>query len=191
MRPILWLGALAAIGTFLFADDAIAIVYGKQHFAPSGIILKVYAPGFLLLFMNMLFSNALFALARARAFSVVKMVNVVAGIALELVLIPYFQQHMGNGGIGVVAAFVASEFIVFAGAIFLLRREGIGLDISADIARAIGSAALTLLLFWFIPPLPLLIGIPVCVIVFLLCSVGLGLVQRTDVQLFRALLRNE
>src|SRR5450631_724696 len=28
LRPILWLGALAAIGTFLFADDAIAIVYG-------------------------------------------------------------------------------------------------------------------------------------------------------------------
>src|SRR5882724_458110 len=27
LRPILWLGALAAIGTFLFANDAIAIVY--------------------------------------------------------------------------------------------------------------------------------------------------------------------
>jgi O-antigen/teichoic acid export membrane protein len=191
LRPILWLGTLAAIGTFLFADDAIAIVYGQQHFGPSGIILKVYAPGFFLLFINILFSNALFALDQAKAFTVVKVASVVVSTALELALIPIFQQRTGNGGIGVVAAFVASEFVVLGGVIFLLRRANLGLDISLDIARALGSAALTLLLFWWLPPLPFLIGVPVCVIAFLLCSVGLGLVRRTDVQLFRALLRKE
>jgi O-antigen/teichoic acid export membrane protein len=191
LRLNLWLGALAAIGTILFADDAIAFVYGRQYFAPSAIILKVYAPGFFLLFMNVSFANALFALARARAFSMVKMANVVVCTALDLVLIPIFQQHTGNGGIGVVAAFVASEFVVFGGAIFLLRREGLGLHISVDIARALGSAALTLLLFWLLPPLPFLIGVPLCVLVFLLCSVGLGLVRSADVELFRALLRKE
>jgi PST family polysaccharide transporter len=191
LRPILWLGALAAIGTFLFADDAIAIVYGQRQFAPSGIILKVYAPGFLLLFMNVLFVYALVALGRAKAAAVVKMANLVVCVALELVLIPIFQRHAGNGGIGVVAAFVASEFVVLGGAIFLLRQEGFGLDISVDIARALGSAALTLLLFWLIPPLPFLIGVPVCVIAFSLCSIGLGLVRRSDVELFRAMLRKE
>ena len=59
LRPLLWLGALGAIGTYLFADDAIAIVYGRQHFGPSGIILKVYAPAFFLLFVNVLLANAL------------------------------------------------------------------------------------------------------------------------------------
>ena len=113
LRPILWLGALAAIGTFLFADDAIAIVYGQQHFGPSGIILKVYAPGFFLLFMNVLFGYSLVALERAKAFSVLKVVSVAVSTGLELVLIPIFQQRMGNGGVGVVAAFVASEFVVF------------------------------------------------------------------------------
>ncbi len=191
LRPVLWLGALASTGTILFADDAIAIVYGQRHFAPSAIILKVYAPGFLLLFINMLFGNALFALARARAFSVVKIASVVVCTALELVLIPVFQQHSGNGGIGVVAAFAASEFVVFVGAIFLLRREGLGLDIFVDMARALGSGALTLLLFWWMPPLPFVIGAPVCIIAFLLCSAGLGLVQRSDVKFFLALLRKE
>ena len=108
-RPILWFGALAAIGTFLFADDAIAIVYGQQQFGPSGIILKVYAPGYLLLFTNILLGNVFFALGRAKAFSVVKVASVVVSTALELVLIPLFQERAGNGGIGVVAAFVASE----------------------------------------------------------------------------------
>ena len=190
-RPVLWFGALAVIGTILFADDAIAIVYGQQQFGPSGIILKVYAPGYLLLFTNILLGNAFFALGWAKAFSVVKVASVVVSTALELVLIPLFQQRTGNGGIGVVAAFVASEFVVLVGGIFLLRRASLGLDILVDMARALGSAALTLLLFWWLPPLPFLVGVPVCVIVFSLCSVGLGLIRRADVQLFRALLRKE
>ena len=191
LRPILWLGALAAIGTFLFADDAIAIVYGQRHFGPSGMILKVYAPGFFLLFIDVLLGYSLFALGRVTAFSVVKAASLVVSTALELVLIPIFEQRTGNGGIGVVAAFVASEIVVFGGAIFLLGRGTLGLDVAVDMARALGSAALTLLLFWWIPPLPFLIGVPVCVIAFLLCSVGLGLVRRADIQLFRALLRKE
>jgi O-antigen/teichoic acid export membrane protein len=191
LRPILWLGALAATGTFLFADDAIAIVYGQRHFGPSGMILKVYAPGFFLLFVDVLLGCALFALGRATAFSVAKAASLVVSTALELVLIPIFERRMGNGGIGVVAAFVTSEIVVFGGAILLLGRGTLGLDVAVDMARALGSATLTLLLFWWIPPLPFLIGVPVCVIAFLLCSIGLGLVRRADVQLFRALLRKE
>jgi O-antigen/teichoic acid export membrane protein len=191
LRPILWLGALAAIGTYLFADDAIAIVYGRQHFGPSGIIVKVYAPGFLLLFVNTLLGYALFALQRAKAFSVVKMGSLVFSTVLELVLIPIFQQRMGNGGIGVVAAFVAGEFVVFGGALFLLRQQRAAPAIAVDMARALGSAALTFLVFWWMPPLPFLVGAPLCVIVFLLCSVAVGLARNSDVQLFRALLRKE
>ena len=191
LRPILWLGALAAIGTFLFADDAIAFVYGQQHFGPSGMILKVYAPGFFLLFIDVLLGYALLSLERATALSVAKVLSLVVSTALELVLIPIFQKRLGNGGVGVVAAFVASEFVVFGGALFLLPRGSLGLDVVVDMARALGSAALTLLLFWWMPHLPFLVGVPVCILAFLLCSIALGLVRRADVQLFRALVRKE
>jgi O-antigen/teichoic acid export membrane protein len=188
LRPLQWLGALAAIGTFLFADDAIAVVYGQKHFGPSGMILKVYAPAFFLLFINVPLGYALSALDRAMALSVLKVASVALGTVLELVLIPIFQQHSGNGGMGVAAAFVASEVVVLGGAIFLLR-ECLALDFAADVARALASASVTLLLFWWMPPLPLLVSLPLCVIVYLLCSVGLGLVRRADVELLRALLR--
>jgi len=52
-----------------------------------------------------------------------------------------------------------------------------------------GSAALTALLFRFLPPLPFYVGLPACVLAFSLCSVALGLVRRDDVRLLRALLR--
>src|ERR1700688_2979609 len=191
LRPILWLGALAAIGTFLFADDAIAIVYGRRDFGPSAMILKVYAPGFFLLFIDVLLGNSLFALGRVTGFTVAKAASLVVSTVLELVLIPIFEQRTGNGGIGVVAAFVASEIVVFGGAVVLLGRGTLGLDVAVDMGRALGSAALTLLLFWWMPPLPFLVGVPVCVVAFLLCSVGLGLVRRADIDLFRSLLRKE
>ncbi len=189
MRPIVWLGALAAVGTFLFADDAIAIVYGQRHFGPAGIILKVFAPVFVLLFMNVLLSVSLYAIDRAKAYSIIKVSSVVVCTTLALILIPYFQQRAGNGGIGVVTAFVASEVVVFVGAITLLWGKGVGSEIPVDMARAVGSAALTLLLFWWMPPLSFWVGAPICVTAFLLFSVALGLVRRSDVQTFKALLR--
>jgi hypothetical protein len=81
--------------------------------------------------------------------------------------------------------------VVFGGAVLLLGRGIFGLDVAVDMGRALGSAALTLLLFRWLPPLPFLVGVPVCVIAFFLCSVGLGLVRRADVQLFRSLLRKD
>src|SRR6185436_17195735 len=41
LRPMLGLGALGGLGTFLFADDAIALIYGQRGFAPAGIILNI------------------------------------------------------------------------------------------------------------------------------------------------------
>jgi hypothetical protein len=57
------------------------------------------------------------------------------------------------------------------------------------VGRALGSAALTALLFRLLPPLSFYVSLPVCVVAFSLCSVALGLVRRADVQVFRALLR--
>ena len=52
-----------------------------------------------------------------------------------------------------VAAFVASEFVVAVGALYLMR-QSLGLDMAVNMAQAVGSAALTLLFFWRMPPLP-------------------------------------
>jgi O-antigen/teichoic acid export membrane protein len=189
LRPILWLGALAGIGTFLFADDVIAIVYGEEKFGPSGLILKAYAPGLFLLFVDVLLVYVLAALHRATALSLVKIASVVVSTLLALVLIPIFQQRTGNGGVGVVTAFVTSEFVVFGCSVFLLRKEVSGMGFAINTVRAIGSVLLTFLLFWWMPRLPIIVGIPVCLIAFLLCSIALGLVRRADVELLWSLLR--
>jgi O-antigen/teichoic acid export membrane protein len=189
VRPLLWLGALASVGTFLFADDAVTILYGDAKFRPSGIILKAYASGLFLLFIDVLLVYALASINRATALSVVKLVSVLVSTILALVVIPIFQQHTGNGGIGVAVAFVTSEFVVFGSSAFLLRKVHSMLSLAVNIARALGTALCVILLFWWMPHLPAIVAIPVCVVAFLFCSVAFGLARRTDFEALRSLLR--
>src|SRR6185503_11192875 len=111
-RPLLWLGALAGTGTYLFASAAIALIYGARDFAPAAVILQVFAPGLLLLFIDILLGNIIYASGGAARFAIAKIASVVVGTALDLLLIPLFQRRYGNGGIGVVVAFALSEFVV-------------------------------------------------------------------------------
>jgi hypothetical protein len=151
--------------------------------------LKIYGPGLFLVFIDVLFGYALTAMGRATAFSIGKIASVVLSTALDLILIPIFQKSTGNGGMGVVVAFVASEAVVFSGALFLLPRGSFGPAAALDVGRALGSAVLTALLMRALPPLPVYLGLPLCVIAFAFCSVALGLVRRTDARLLWTLLR--
>lgn len=189
LRPMLWLGALAAVGTYLFADMAIGIIYGQKHFGPAGTILKVYGPGLFLIFVDVLFGSALTAMGRATAFSVVKLASVVLSTGLDVILIPYFQLHGGNGGVGAVVAFLVSEVVVFAGAALLLPRGTLGPAVIPDLGRALASAGVTALLFHLLPPLAIYVAVPACIAVFTLCSAALRLIRRTDLQLLQVLLR--
>ena len=191
LRPFLWLGALAATGTLLFAEDAIALVYGLAQFAPSAMVLKFYAPVLFLLFINVLFGYILVARGRVAQSTMLQLVSVVIATTLELILIPYFQESMRNGGLGVAVAFITSELVVLAGGLYLLRQDGIRLKTSIDMGRALAVAGMTIFVFWWLPPLPLLVRLPLCVGLFAIGSFGLGLVRRDDLDFFIALLRKE
>jgi len=167
----------------------ISLVYGNRHFTGAGIVLKVFGPGILFLFIDVTFGNALTAMGRASAFSLVKVASIVVSTALDLVLIPWFQRSHGNGGIGAVVAFILSELVVFAGALFLMPRGSVGTGVLADMGRALASIAATALLFRALPPLPILAGIPVCIAFFTICSLGAKLLHRGDLDVIRAALR--
>jgi len=188
-RPMLWLGALGGTGTFLFGSTAIALIYGERGFGPAASILQVFAPGLFLLFVDILLGNIIYAAGGGTGFAAAKVVSVVVGTALDFVLIPLFQQRYGNGGIGVMVAFALSEFVVFAGAMLVLRRGTLDPATAADVVRALGASAATVALFRVLPPLPPWVGIPLCVIAFAAVSLALGLVAVRDLAVLRALVR--
>jgi len=189
LRPLLGVGALAAVGTYLFADLAIAIIYGKRSFAPASAILQVFSPSLFLVCIDVLFASAVMAVGRPKALAAAKALNVVVCTGLALLLIPWFQERHGNGAIGLVLAFGASEVIMFAAAVALMPRATLDIGFVADIGRSIAAAGLTLLLFRLLPPLPPIVGVPVCIVAFALAAVAMGLVRREEVRVVVAMLR--
>jgi O-antigen/teichoic acid export membrane protein len=190
-RPLLWLGGLAATGTYLFAGAVIGLIYGSRGFGPAATILEVFAPGLFLLFIDILLGNILYASGRGTGFAVAKVVSVLVGTALDIVLIPLFQEHLGNGGIGVLVAFALSEFVVFTGAMIALPRGTLDPATGLDVARALGTAGLTILVLRLIPAVPPWVGVPLCVALFGGASIALGLIGRRDLSVLQTLLRRQ
>jgi O-antigen/teichoic acid export membrane protein len=190
-RPMVWVAGLGAVGTWLFADVAINLVYGRAGFAPAGAILSVFGLGLFLIFVDMLLSTAFIALGRTASFSMLKLATVVLATALELVLIPYFQRQSGNGGLGVVTAFVGCEPIILVGMLVLIPRGMLGRSFVLDGARAIGSAVLTGALLRLVPTLTPWVSIPACIAVYTATTLVVGLLRTEDLRGLRRLFAQE
>jgi len=105
---------------------------------------------------------------------------------LDLVLIPWFQLHHHNGGIGVVVSFALSEFVVFAGALLTLPRGTLSAKYALDGGKTLLATAGTILLMTLLHGLPFVIGIPVAVAAFALIAYALRLLVRSDLALLGA-----
>jgi O-antigen/teichoic acid export membrane protein len=188
LRPLVGLAALGAAGTYLFADPAIALIYGSGTFFPAAAILRVFAPGFFLLFMDVLLCVAVYAVARPRPLALAKWLNVACTTGLAFVLVPYFERTQGNGGMGIAVAFVTSEVIMFVSALRLLPRGTLQRSSLLDVARALAASLGTVAIVRLLPALPFYAALPLSVVVFVALAAALGLVRREEVARVRALL---
>jgi O-antigen/teichoic acid export membrane protein len=188
LRPIVWLGSLGAVGTFLFADVAVAIVYGRQKFAPATVVVQCFAPVLLLIFVESMLAYTLVAAGRARQLAIAKVAAIGTGVALNLAFIPWAQERFGNGGIGTVIGFGGAELFMTLSAIVLLPRGVLDRSDAIDGGRALLTIAATLGGMATLPALPPWISIPLCVIAFTAVSFLLGLLRPADVGFLRSAL---
>ena len=190
MRPLLGLAVLGCVGTLLFAQQAIELVYGRDGFAPAATILRLLAPGFLLLFVDNMLALAVVAVGRPKPLAVSMLAKIAAGAGLALVLVPHFQASHHNGGMGLAIASVVSEVVMFVAAVLILPRGSLDPALLPDLGRALTAGAGTLMLFALLPALPLLAGIPVCILTFGTLSLALRLVRPDELAALPGMLRH-
>ena len=190
LRPLLWLGVLAAVGTWLFADIAISLVFGVRGYTPAISILKLFALLLPLLFVNTFVGSALIAAHKQRPLAVAKVASVAVGVALDLILIPVCQTRLGNGGLGVVLALVGNELSMLATGLWLLPRGLIDWRTLGDVVRGLVAAGGTGLVGAALAAASPLLRVPADLLTFGLLSLLTGLVSKADLAMLRDALRS-
>jgi O-antigen/teichoic acid export membrane protein len=186
LRPVLVLGALAAAGTYLFADLAVSVIYGAEAYHPAATLLRIFAPVLLLFFVDVLLGNAVMV-HRPGALATSKIAAILLTIGLDILLVPVCQSRLGNGAIGLLVGFAVGEGVMVAAAVLLLPRGTLDRVFFQDLGRALLAGAGTVALLTALPPLSPFLGIPACILAFAALSAGVGLVGPTDLAVFRAL----
>jgi O-antigen/teichoic acid export membrane protein len=139
-RSINGTGLLAiplALGCALYSDLGVAI-YGKSGYAPASQNLIVLSGLVLLVYFSMPLSSALLAAGRTVVWASAQFGCVVLRIVLNPLLIPWFQQHYGNGGLGVCVSSVLCEVVLVAVALYMIP-HGV---INRALAKVLGKGAL-------------------------------------------------
>lgn len=123
LEIILLVGIPLAVGTYAFAADIISLLFGIGSYAGSVVVLQTLAPGLVLVYVDFVLVTAIIAMDRQRAWSIVALAAIPLSVALNLLLIPYFESHSGNGGIGSAIATNLTELGILFTALWLLPRR--------------------------------------------------------------------
>jgi O-antigen/teichoic acid export membrane protein len=181
-RPLLLLAVLGAVGTYLFADVAIALIYTTQKFGPAADTLRAFTPVLLLMYVDVFFATGILAAGRAGRLASAKIAAVVLTTGLVVVLVPWCQSHFANGGLGVMYAMASGEFLMLVAAVVFIR-EAIDGHLIGDVLRSLLAGVSTVVVIQLLPPMTPFLGIPLCVVAFAGLALLVGAVTRADVDL--------
>jgi len=188
-RPLLLLAVLGAIGTYLFADVPVGLIYSLQKFGPAADSLRAFAPVLLLMYVDVFLATAIVAAGKAGRLAGAKVASVVLTTGLVFVLVPFCQARFANGGLGAMYAMAIGELLMVLAEGILIRDALDGRTIG-DVCRSLIAGAATILLMRLLPGLSPFLAIPLCVLVFGGVSLLVGAVKRSDVELLLASFRN-
>lgn len=121
LELVTMLGLPIAAGVALVARPVTLLLYGPSYEA-SIPVLEVLALTCVPMYLNIIVNQILIASNRQLVWTRVMILASFVNPALNLVLIRYFQEHLGNGAIGSAISLFATEVLIVTLAIWVIRR---------------------------------------------------------------------
>jgi O-antigen/teichoic acid export membrane protein len=176
----------ASVGAALYPELGIKI-FSEASFAPAEDDLRVLSLFILLLYFTMLLGSAIAAAGRQRIWTAMQFACVAVSAVADPLLIPWFERHWANGGLGVCVSSVLSEALMIAGGFVIAPRglldrplmKGIALSFVAGGAMIFVSRELS-----FLNPF---LGATLSVAAYLLCLWAIGGIDRGTLQTIRSI----
>jgi O-antigen/teichoic acid export membrane protein len=122
LRGTIVLAAPIAVCCWVYRDVGL-MIFGHDGFGQAEGNLRVLSIYLFLMYISMPIGSALMAAGHQKQWAISQFVCVAASAILDPLLIPWFQTHYGNGGIGVCIASAVSETAMVAIAIGLFPQR--------------------------------------------------------------------
>src|SRR5439155_3897191 len=125
LRSVMVLGILAASGTILFADLIVWLVYGGAKFGPTADDLRILSGYVLLVYTNIVLSAGIASAGPQLRWAAAQSLCLLVSVALDPLLIPWFQANAGNGSLGVCVSVVVAETAMVLFGLRIVPRSGL------------------------------------------------------------------
>ena len=173
-----------ALGCALYPEIGISIF--SSSFEPAEDNLRILSLFLFLVYFSMPLGTCIMAAGKQRAWAVVQALCVAVSLILDPLLVPYFQERTGNGGMGLCVAAVVSEVVVIVSGLILVpkgvldRRLGRALLFALLSGAAMGGVA------WVTRGLWPILGASLAVSAYAVVLVASGGVEKDQMAAIRA-----
>jgi O-antigen/teichoic acid export membrane protein len=189
-RALALVGICAAMGTILFADLVVDLLYGANRFGPAAGNLRILAVYLLLVYASIVLGISIVAAKREFRYAFAQSFCVVVSLVLDPLLIPRFERRFGNGGLGVSLSVVAAEVAMVAAGLAILPAGVVGRSLLGTTVRALAAALAMCAVGFVLGALPVL-AVPLSVAAYAAVVWALGGVDAEIVDLVRDVLRRK
>ncbi len=188
---IMIVGAImVSVAGVSLSKDIIQFFYGLEGYASSVPVLQIFSAGLLFLFVDYVFGTTLLAADMQRQQSILALSAIPVNVALNVVLIIYFQDLTGNGGIGSAIATILTEAYVMIVSIRLMPKGTLSGFRFAVLPKTLLAGAISFAAFWGmeLAGVPFILRGVLGMLVFAVSVVVLRIPEKEDIQFVRSLL---
>jgi len=175
-----------ALGCGLYPEIGISI-FSREAFGPAEDNLRISAVFLFLVYFSMPLGICILAAGKQRAWSLVQAMCVVVSLVLDPRLVPWFQRRMGNGGLGLCIAGVASEALVVGCGIALAPRGIFDRRFARAILLALLAGAAMALVAYGLRSITPFVAAPIAVMVYGAVLVATGGIEKSQLAEARAM----
>jgi O-antigen/teichoic acid export membrane protein len=175
-----------ALGCFLYPDIGIRI-FSRDSFGAAEDNLRILAGFLFLLYFSMPLGCALLAGGKQRAWSMVQIACIVFSVILDPVLIPWFQERSGNGGLGVCVATLVSELFMVGLGVWLTPRGLFDRKLLRQLGLVLAAGGAMYAIARLLGGLTVFAAAPIAVVGYVLCLWLIGGLDKDQIAAFRGI----
>jgi O-antigen/teichoic acid export membrane protein len=189
-RVLFIAAAFSSSALYLFADEIVAVIYGHGRFQQTAAILRVSAIFIPLLFLVLVLASAMTAVGRNKAMVMISIVRIAVCVALSFLVIDYWQERFGNGGVALVIIAGLAEIPAVIACLVLLPSGAVGTVTTSNLFRACVASLFAVVPLSMLQPLGLLYLVPLYLIAIATTATATRLVLPSDLRLLVGLVRS-